>query len=270
MKGLLEKFFKAGLLDVDGGTGDGGGAGAGAGGTQDGKQAGADGADTKDTTQAAAGGAGISADAAQTGADGKQGQDGITANGKQGGDHRLQPSGTTGNVDGGNNVPADTKAAGQQTNGGAAAVQMKPEDYGDFDLKDTAVNETLLAEFKNIAASANLPKETAQKFIDLQISSFKAVEEAHKKNIETWQAENAKNYGDNLQEKEAQAIKGLDRFDSDAKLKDLLTVTGLIYHPDVVRFLVAVDEHTAEKPLIMGESGVRTESIADILHPNLK
>lgn len=149
--------------------------------------------------------------------------------------------------------------------------EIKPESYGDFDLQGLDVDEKLMTSFKALAASKKLSKEDAQEFVNMQISSIKAIDEGHKKQIEAWQGQNAKTYGDNLQEKEAQAIKGLDRFDTKGNLKSLLQATGLIFNPSVVSFLITLDESVSEKPFIKGAvGGAGNETWAETLHPEIK
>ena len=116
-----------------------------------------------------------------------------------------------------------------------AATVALPEKY-EFDLPedleiDPAVNTELQAAFKE----AKLPKDQAKKLVDLHVKTVKAQQAAFDRTVESWSNETMTTLGATAPEVFAHAKVGLERFDKEGKIRELLNASGLGNRIEFVR-----------------------------------
>lgn len=213
------------------------------------------------------------------------GQDSTDAGGQQGADSNPQSQGNPNP-----NTPADSaKPADAQPNADAG----KPGDQGqgdkpnDNDNKNAAdevsfefklpdgveLDQASADEFTAIFKDKNLkPSEQAQKLADLAVKREVARIEEHKRTVGEWvdTVKADKDIGgDKLPDTLATAKKAIEL--GPPGLKELLNVTGLGNHPDVVRWAFNIGKALSEDRFV-GGSGAQAPKgdMADRLYGNTK
>jgi hypothetical protein len=134
------------------------------------------------------------------------------------------------------------------------AAEITPESYGDFTTPEgMPVNETVLGEFKTVAAELKLPKDAAQKLVDLQVKNVQAQVQQWKDTREGWVKELKadKDFGgEKFDQTIHKANMALRQFDTDGSFLKALKGT-FDNHPATVKMLARV--HDA-----LGEDAVHT------------
>lgn len=132
---------------------------------------------------------------------------------------------------------------------------------------DSAATE----EFVAIAKELKLPKEAAQKVVDLAVKREQAKAEAFVKQVQGWE-ESVKSDkelgGDKLPETLATCRKAIDL--GPPELRDLLSSTKMGSHPAVVKWAYAVGKALSEDKFVKGGNGPTggDKSTASVLYPN--
>lgn len=134
------------------------------------------------------------------------------------------------------------------------AVELTPEAYGDFTTPEgMPVNPEILGEFKTVAAELKLPKEAAQKLVDLQVKNAQAQLQQWKDVRDGWVGELKadKEYGgEKFDNTLHHANMALRQFDKDGEFLKALKGT-FDNHPATVKFLARVNQ-------ALGEDAVHT------------
>jgi hypothetical protein len=136
----------------------------------------------------------------------------------------------------------------------------------------------MLNKFGEIAKSANLTQETAQRLADLYTETAKAAQEAGtnawKSTIEQWENEIKKDPmigGANLETHQRNFAKVLadPRFATDGVV-EALVLTGAGSHPAVNRFMAKIAKALTEGGMVTGNppSNAAPKTIAQTIYPN--
>ena len=138
------------------------------------------------------------------------------------------------------------------------------------------MDKDLLGEADPLFREANLTQEIAQKFVDLQTRAAQKwadgqVQE-HQALVAFWSEEAKKDPefgGQTFDLNIATAIKALNQFGTPA-FRELLDITGLCNHPEMVRFCFKIGKTIAEPGLVDGERPGIVQDTAKILFPTMK
>jgi hypothetical protein len=136
----------------------------------------------------------------------------------------------------------------------------------------------MLNKFGEIAKSANLTQETAQRLADLYTETAKAAQEAGtnawKSTIEQWENEIKKDPmigGANLETHQRNFAKVLadPRFATDGVV-EALVLTGAGSHPAVNRFMAKIAKALTEGGMVTGSppSSAAPKTVAQTIYPN--
>jgi hypothetical protein len=149
--------------------------------------------------------------------------------------------------------------------------------YTDFKVPDgTEIAEENLAMFKEMAKSAGLSQEQAQKVLEAESKNVQAAKEA----AELYKAQEQKAWvdelkkdpvygGRNLGETVERANRSLRKFGS-PELIQLLKETGYANNAHVVRLFANIDKSTSESRLVEGVGTPVVKSTADLIYDNTK
>ena len=152
-----------------------------------------------------------------------------------------------------------------------------PESYKDFTFsKDLELDDELMTQAKTVFKELNLTQEQAQQLVDFE-SNVKSEEmqrqqEAWDELQGTWKnaSENDKEFGgDGLDANLAIAKQGRDAF-GDKEFNEMLEVTGVGNHPEMIRFLFKIGKLVSEDKILQGggsPSGSMTQ--AERLFPDM-
>lgn len=126
-------------------------------------------------------------------------------------------------------------------------------------------------EFIAIAKELKLPKEAAQKVVDLAVKREQARADAFTETVKGWETavKTDKDLGgDKLPETLATCRKAIDL--GPPGLRDLLSSTKMGSHPDVVRWTYAVGKALSEDKFVAGGNGPTNtdKATANVLYPN--
>lgn len=164
----------------------------------------------------------------------------------------------------------DTSQTGDKSAEGDAAKGSEEVSY-EFTLPEgMEADEKATEEFVAIAKELKLPKEAAQKVVDLAIKRETARAEAFAETVKGWE-ESVKSDkelgGDKLPETLATCRKAIDL--GPPELRDLLSSTKMGSHPAVVKWAYAVGKALSEDKFVPGGNGARGEKgTAQVLYPN--
>ncbi len=125
-------------------------------------------------------------------------------------------------------------------------------------------------EFVAIAKELKLPKEAAQKVVDIAVKREQALINTRNTMVNDW-AEQVKADkdlgGDKLQETLATASKAIAL--GPPELKELLNTSGIGNHPAVVKWAYAIGKALSEDRFVSGKAGEQPTSTASRLFPNM-
>lgn len=127
------------------------------------------------------------------------------------------------------------------------------QDYSDFSLPEgVELDEAMMGQAVELFKETGLPKEQAQKFIDLYASKVQEIAQnqidTHSQLMEEWQtnAKNDKEFGgDKFEQSIGVAKQALKHFGT-PELNELLETHGVGNHPEMIRLLVKVGKLTME------------------------
>ena len=158
---------------------------------------------------------------------------------------------------------ATTDASSEQKVVADAAV-----DYAFETPEDVTLDEGDLKSFTDIAKELKLPKDAAQKVVNLAIARETARAEAHATQVSKWADEVKADKELGTDENLAIARKAIDL--GPPELKELLNGTGLGNHPAVVRWAFAVGKALSEDKFVAGKNGgnAQPRDHASILYGN--
>jgi hypothetical protein len=187
-----------------------------------------------------------------------------------------QEAGAATHVAGGTQEGAEGKIAeGEGTSVLTSKVEgegTKPEAAAEIDYtfetpEGVTLDETSTNEFKSIAKDLKLPKDAAQKFVDLAVKREQARTEAFVKQVKDWgeQVKADKELG--TTENLAAARKTIDTFGT-PELKGLLESSGMGNHPEVIRFVQRIGKAISEDTFVAGRNGggAAPRDAADVLY----
>jgi hypothetical protein len=152
------------------------------------------------------------------------------------------------------------------------------DEYGDFKLPEgVELDKEAVTEFKTLAKELELPKESAQKLVDLQA---KLMTKAGENMTEAWakiqtewrdKAQADKEYGGkNFKDNVGLAQKAIKAFGS-KEFSEALESTGMGNHPELIRFLVKVGKEIGEDGVMNNgnKAGGEKKDAASILYPDM-
>lgn len=150
-------------------------------------------------------------------------------------------------------APTDT-ATEQPSTDTTAEAPAVPEAY-DFAMPEGMdIDQGALDEFSSVAKELKLDQGTAQKVADIAIKMISRQQEAHVELVNTWTESTKADKelgGERLQENLAVAKKALDAFGT-PELKDVLNMTGLGNHPEIIRAFYKAGKAISEDRFIPG------------------
>jgi hypothetical protein len=153
----------------------------------------------------------------------------------------------------------------------APAESQAPESYEFTTPEGVEIPEENLTRFSEIAKSADLSQEQAQKLLDLQAAEVQAADQAKVQLQEAWVDELKKDpdYGGaKLSETVERANRSLREYAS-PELVQLLKETGYANNPHVVKMFAKIDESNGEDSMVQGPSVSTVEkSTGEILYDN--
>lgn len=174
---------------------------------------------------------------------------------------------------------SDDKGDGDKKEEDSPADEPKgaPEKYEDFNVPegmelDTELLEEALPVFKEL----DLDQTKAQKLIDLHETFAKkavaAQEEAWQTTMTEWkdQAKNDKEFGGQTFDASlATAKAAIDTF-GNKEFKQMLEVTGIGNHPEMIRFLVKAGKPLQEHDIVESSTkGGSAKEITDLMYPTM-
>jgi hypothetical protein len=167
----------------------------------------------------------------------------------------------------------DTGNGGEKPAGETQQVAGAPESYNFVAPEGDKFSEDVLSVYSDVAKDLNLTQEAAQSMLDRLAPAVKASQE---KQMEVAKAEwreqsmSDKEYGGEKAEANlGVAKKALDAFGSDA-LRELLDVTGLGNHPEIIRAFYRAGKAISEDGVVVGGGGPSSpQSIAQRMYPNM-
>lgn len=154
----------------------------------------------------------------------------------------------------------------------AAKVEEPAEVSYEFTLPEGMERDAeATEEFIAIAKELKLPKEAAQKVVDLAVKREQARADAFTETVKGWETavKTDKDLGgDKLPETLATCRKAIDL--GPPGLRDLLSSTKMGSHPDVVRWTYAVGKALSEDKFVPGGNGPSNtdKATANVLYPN--
>ncbi len=170
--------------------------------------------------------------------------------------------------------PEEIKAAEEK-----AAEEKKegaPEEYTDFNMPEgMEVDKGMMEKFTVRAKDRNLSQEEAQKDIDLYAEGLKASVDAHVKDwadaMGKWQDDTKADKeigGDRFSQTEIHVNAALKAFGTE-KLSEILEVTGVGNHVEVVRFFDKVGALVTNDKIDLGNvRGEGDKTQAETMYPN--
>lgn len=176
-------------------------------------------------------------------------------------------AGVTQTVD--TSVP-DGKGAADTTvlTDGTKATEAPAEiDYAFETPEGVKFDEARLGEFTTTVKDLKLPKEAAQKFLDLAVKHEQARADAFAAQVSKWADEVKADKELGSPESLAAAVKAVDTFGT-PELKELLNTTGMGNHPEVVKLMAKIGKAISEDKVIAGRTGgnVPPRDLATVLY----
>jgi hypothetical protein len=191
--------------------------------------------------------------------------------------NETQTAGTATNDAGGTQAVADTGAAGTGTTTQQAAPAATTtalgappaaaeEAYEFATPEGMTLDQGDLDQFKSIAKELKLPKDHAQKVVDLAVRREQARSEAYATQVKAWGDEVRADPELGKPENLAVAVKAIETFGS-PELRSLLESTGMGNHPALVRFAHKVGQAISEDGFLRGRNAPTTEkTLAEALY----
>lgn len=165
----------------------------------------------------------------------------------------TQEAGTA-TTDAGGPQTAEAQTTAQQ---GTETTQEAKTPEADYEFKmpeGIDLDEDSANEFKAIAKELKLPKDAAQKVVDLAAKREQARADAFVKQVKEWgeavKADKELGTPENL----AACRKTIETFGT-PELRTMLETSGMGNHPEVVRFVTAISKVLGEDKFIAGRDG---------------
>jgi hypothetical protein len=155
----------------------------------------------------------------------------------------------------------------------AAQADQSANDYSDLSVGEGyELDAEVFDQFKGLLSEINVPKEAAQKLLDLQTAIETKRAEAYQAALveqsQQWEQQvkaDKELGGDNFEKTQAVAIKAIESFGS-PELRQLLNDSGLGNHPELVKFCHRVGLKFSEDSVVLpGTQAGATKSIAERL-----
>lgn len=168
---------------------------------------------------------------------------------------------------------AETAAAESQPEPEAVSEEAgAPESYDAFEMPEGyGVDETILSEYQSWAKENNFTQEQAQEGINL-VSRLKQAE------LERWgeqqaawvnEAKGDKEFGGEKFDKNiAVAVKARETFGT-PEFVEMLDISGLGNHPEMVRFLYRVGSQISEGRMVAGSPSASPRTHESVLYPSM-
>ena len=144
---------------------------------------------------------------------------------------------------------SDTKPTDASAPGTEAEVVYEFELPEGVQFADGEVDE-----FKTVAKDLKLPKDAAQRILDIATKREQARAEAFATQVSKWADEVKADKELGSEESLAAAVKAVDAFGT-PELKELLNSTGMGNHPEVVRLMAKIGKAISEDKVIAGRTG---------------
>ena len=137
-----------------------------------------------------------------------------------------------------------------------------PEKYDDFKFPEGVESDAeVMAKASELFKEIGLTQEQAQKLVDFQTNSYTAevekTQQAWSDQMDQWSKESKADKefgGQGLKDNLVKAKAGMDAF-GNTEFKDMLEVTGIGNHPEMVRFLVKLGKEVSEHNVLQGNKG---------------
>lgn len=167
------------------------------------------------------------------------------------------------------NATALTTTPGSTTTAPADGATTQAEEVYEFAKPEgVELDQGDLAKFKTIAKEMKLPKDQAQKVVDLAIAREQARADAFVAQVKAWGDEVRADPVLGKPENIAVAVKAIESFGT-PELRQLLESTGLGNHPVFVRFAHEVGKAISEDGIVRGRNTPSSEkSLAEALYGN--
>lgn len=165
------------------------------------------------------------------------------------------------------------EATGAAPEAEAAQTDQTAVDYSDLAIGEWYELDTeVFDQFKGLLTESNLPKESAQKFLDLQTALETKRAEAYQaalvKQSQDWEAAvkaDKELGGANFEKTQALGVKAIEAYGT-PELKQLLNDSGLGNHPELVKFCHRVGQKLTEDAMVLpGTQEGSTKGLAERL-----
>jgi len=148
-----------------------------------------------------------------------------------------------------------------------------PEEYDTFVVPEGyGVDETVLNEYQDWAKELDLSQEQAQAGVDLVAKMQEAQADKWVEQQKTW-VEEAKSDpefgGEKFDQNVAVAVKARDSF-GNPEFSEMLDVSGLGNHPEMIRFLNRVGRAISEEKVVVGGFNVAPQTRESLLYPSMQ
>lgn len=167
----------------------------------------------------------------------------------------------------GSDAATETEASDDETQEAGA-----PEEYESFDVPEGyGVDDNTLSEYQDWARENNLTQDQAQAGVDLVAKMKEAEMSRWVEQQKTWvdQVKNdAEIGGDNFDQNVSTAVKARDSFGT-PEFSEMLDVSGLGNHPEMVRFLNRVGKAISEDKLVIGGADATPKTRENVLYPSM-
>jgi hypothetical protein len=171
-------------------------------------------------------------------------------------------------------APQGDTSSSTEGDKGEAGKATAPDKYEFSAPEGVTYDDTVIAQFSEVAKELNLPQDAAQKVLDkvapvIRARQAEAIEAARTEWAEAAKVD--KEFGgEKLDENLGLAKKALDKFGS-PELRTLLNESGLGNHPEVIRLMVRAGKAISEDSFVAGGStpGQAPDSLAQRMYPNM-
>lgn len=165
--------------------------------------------------------------------------------------------GTAAAVTGDANAQAGTAGAPSQAQQPGDGAQSAEVTYDFAKPEGVELNQGDLDAFTSIAKELKLPKDQAQKVVDLAIKRETERTEAFVKQVDDWGKQVKADPELGKDENLAFAVSAIETFGT-PELKSLLDSTGMGNHPEVIRLAMKIGKAMSEDKVIRGREAAST------------
>jgi hypothetical protein len=150
---------------------------------------------------------------------------------------------------------------------------LTPESYGEFAVPEgMEVDGDLMGQFTKLAAAEGMPKESAQKLLDLHTDILLKQQAGYVRQLHDWRQElqSDPHYGgEKLQATCKDALRALEKFDRFGLREDLIA-NGYENNPKVIKMLAEIGRHFKDDKIVTGREKppAAPQSLRDALWPD--